>query len=204
MAYTLPPLPYDYTALAPVIDEQTVHLHYDKHHHTYLNNLNAAVEKHPELFSKTPDELLLDLNAVPEDIRTAVKNNGGGVANHNQYWEIMIPGGASAPIGALDGKIVSQFGRFDDFKTKFNAAGAGRFGSGWAWLVSDKSGELSIVSSANQDTPASDGLIPIFGNDVWEHAYYITYQNRRADYLSAWWKLVNWDIAAKRYEAVIK
>jgi Fe-Mn family superoxide dismutase len=202
MAYTLAPLPYDYTALAPTLDEQTLHLHHDKHHQAYVNNLNAAIEKHPELFSKSVDELLLDLTAIPEDIRTPVRNNGGGVANHNQYWEIMTPGGSAAPVGKLAAKIVSTFGSIDDFKTKFNAGGVGRFGSGWVWLVSDKSGNLSIVSTANQDTPASDGLIPILGNDVWEHAYYITYQNRRPDYLAAWWTVVNWDIAEKRYEAV--
>jgi Fe-Mn family superoxide dismutase len=199
MAYELPPLPYDYTALAPTLDELTLHLHHDKHHQAYVNNLNAAVEKHPELFEKTVDELLRDLSAIPEAIRTAVRNNGGGHANHVQYWDILTPGGASEPSGALEEQIVAAFGSFEEFKSKFNAAGLGRFGSGWVWLVSDKEGKLQIVSSANQDTPASDGLVPIFGNDVWEHAYYVTYQNRRADYLAAWWNIVNWDIAAKRY-----
>jgi Fe-Mn family superoxide dismutase len=201
MAYELAPLPYAYSALAPVIDEETVHLHHDKHHQTYVNNLNAAVEKHPALFAKSEIELLKNLASVPEDIRTAVKNNGGGQVNHAQYWEIITPGGAAEPVGALAAAIVSTFGSVEEFKTKFNAGGLARFGSGWVWLVSDASGKLSITSSANQDSPLSDGLIPIIGNDVWEHAYYLTYQNRRADYLTAFWKIVNWDIAQARYAA---
>ena len=201
MAYELPALPYDYTALEPTIDEQTMHLHHDKHHAAYVNNLNAAIEKHPELGSKSAEELIKDLASIPEDIRKAVRNNGGGHVNHTFFWTIMTPGGSKEPTGALAEAITSTFGSFDEFKKKFQAAGVGQFGSGWAWLVKNASGALEIVSTANQDNPISDGSYPILGNDVWEHAYYITYQNRRPDYLAAWWNVVNWDIVGERYNA---
>jgi len=201
MAYELPALPYDYTALEPTIDEQTMHLHHDKHHAAYVNNLNAAIEKHPELGSKSAEELIKDLASIPEDIRKAVRNNGGGHVNHTFFWTIMTPGGSKEPTGALAEAITSTFGSFDDFKKKFQAAGVGQFGSGWAWLVKNASGALEIVSTANQDNPISEGSYPILGNDVWEHAYYITYQNRRPDYLAAWWSVVNWDIVGERYNA---
>lgn len=199
MAYELPPLPYDYTALEPTIDEQTMHLHHDKHHQAYVNNLNAAIEKHPELGSKSAEELIKNLAAIPEDIRGAVRNNGGGHVNHTFFWTIMTPGGSKEPQGALAEAITSTFGSFDDFKKQFQAAGVGRFGSGWAWLVKTADGKLAITSTANQDNPISEGQYPILGNDVWEHAYYITYQNRRPDYLAAWWNVVNWDIVSARY-----
>lgn len=201
MAYELPALPYDYTALEPTIDEQTMHLHHDKHHAAYVNNLNAAIEKHPELGSKSAEELIKDLASIPEDIRKAVRNNGGGHVNHTFFWTIMTPGGSKEPTGALAEAITSTFGSFDEFKKKFQAAGAGQFGSGWAWLVKNASGALEVVSTANQDNPISDGSYPILGNDVWEHAYYITYQNRRPDYLAAWWNVVNWDIVGERFNA---
>ncbi len=200
MAYELPPLPYPYEALEPTIDTETMHLHHDKHHNAYVTNLNAAIEKHPEFGSKSALELIKDLASVPEDIRTAVRNNGGGHVNHTAFWELMTPGGSSSPTGALAAAIESTFGSFEDFKTKFQAAGVARFGSGWVWLVKDASGALSIVSTANQDNPVSDGLTPIIGNDVWEHAYYLKYKNVRPDYLKAWWAVVNWDKAAEIFE----
>lgn len=201
MAYELPPLPYDYTALAPTIDEATMHLHHDKHHAAYVNNLKAAIEKHPELGSKSAEELIKDLSAVPEDIRTAVRNNGGGHVNHTLFWELMTPGGSSEPTGALAEAITSTFGSVDDFKKLFQAAGVARFGSGWVWLVKTTDGKLVITSTANQDNPISEGGTPIIGNDVWEHAYYLNYQNRRPDYLAAWWTVLNWDVAGKLYDA---
>jgi len=199
MPFELPPLPYAYDALAPHVDEQTMHLHHDKHHQTYVTKLNEALEKHPELADKTVEELLQDLSSLPEDIRGAVKNHGGGHYNHTLFWEIMTPGGAAEPTGALGEAITKTFGSFEDFTKQFNDEGAKRFGSGWVWLVKDASGALKLLSTANQDTPLSDGLTPILGNDVWEHAYYLTYQNRRPDYLAAWWKVVNWDEVAKRF-----
>ncbi|MDR3706934.1 MAG: superoxide dismutase [Capsulimonadaceae bacterium] len=202
MAHLLPALPYDYAALESTIDETTMRIHHDKHHAAYVNNLNAAIEKHPELGDKSADELLATLSSVPEDIRTAVRNNGGGHVNHTLFWEIMTPGGSAVPTGQLAKDIDATFGGFEDFKTKFNAAGVGRFGSGWVWLVVDAAGKLQIVSTPNQDNPVLDGLKPVFGNDVWEHAYYLKYQNRRPDYLAAWWAVVNWDIIGKRYEAI--
>ncbi len=200
MAHELPPLPYDYSALEPHIDAQTMTLHHDKHHNTYVTNLNTALEKHPELQNKSAEELIQDLQSVPEDIRTAVRNNGGGHVNHTMFWNIMGPNGGGEPTGAIAEAISSTFGSFDDFKQKFNAAGAARFGSGWVWLVRDSSGGLSITSTANQDNPLSEGQYPILGNDVWEHAYYLKYQNRRPEYLQAWWNTINWDEVNKRFQ----
>ena len=198
MAHEVPPLPYDYTALEPHIDEQTMRIHHDKHHGAYVTNLNAALEKHPQLQQKSVEELLKSINSVPEDIRTAVRNNGGGHANHTMFWEIMGPGGGGEPKGALGDAIKSTFGGFDGFKDQVNKAALARFGSGWAWLV-DSGGKLSIESTANQDSPIMEGKKPILGIDVWEHAYYLKYQNRRADYCGAWWNTVNWNAVAKRF-----
>jgi Fe-Mn family superoxide dismutase len=200
MAYELPPLPYDYAALEPYIDAQTMTLHHDKHHQTYVTNLNTAIEKHPELGNKSPEELISDLQSVPDDIRTAVRNNGGGHVNHTMFWRIMKPNGGGEPTGPIADAINQTFGSFDAFKQQFNAAGAARFGSGWVWLVRDASGDLSITSTQNQDNPLSEGQFPILGNDVWEHAYYLKYQNRRADYLQAWWNTVNWDEVNNRLQ----
>jgi Fe-Mn family superoxide dismutase len=193
MPHEIDPLPYDYNALEPHIDEETMRIHHDKHHQAYANNLNAALEKHPELQSKSAEELLRDLDAVPEEIRTAVRNNAGGVVNHNFFWKIMKPNGGGAPTGAIAEAINKSFGSFEEFKTKFNEAGAKRFGSGWAWLVKGGGGELQIMSTPNQDSPISEGHTPLLGNDVWEHAYYLKYQNARPKYLEAWWNTVNWD-----------
>jgi len=198
MAYTLPPLPYPYDALEPHIDVQTLQVHHGKHHQTYVNNLNAAVEKHPELFSKSVEDLLRDLASVPEDIRTAVRNNGGGVANHTIYWQVMGPKGGGAPTGAIADALKSSFGSFDSFKEQFTKAALGQFGSGWAWVVQDEGGKLAIQPSANQDSPLSQGKKIVFVIDVWEHAYYLKYQNRRADYINAWWNVVNWEEINKR------
>lgn len=200
MPFELPPLPYAYDALEKAIDEQTMRIHHDKHHGAYVNNLNAALEKHPELQKKSAEDLIRDLNSVPEDIRTAVRNNGGGHVNHTMFWQIMSPNGGGEPSGELADAIKKAFGSFEDFKTQFNDAGAKRFGSGWAWLVRDGGGNLAIMSTPNQDNPLSDGHTPIMGNDVWEHAYYLRYQNRRPDYLKAWWDVVNWDEVAKRFK----
>ena len=199
MAYELAPLPYDYAALEPFIDAQTMQLHHDKHHQTYITNVNAALEKHPDLASKPVDDLLRDLNAVPEDIRTVVRNNGGGHSNHSMFWNIMGPAG-SAPSGPIADQIKADFGDFEAFKKTFNETTAKQFGSGWGWLVF-QGGKLKVITTANQDSPLSQGLYPILGNDVWEHAYYLTYQNRRADYLKAWWNVVNWNKIAERYAA---
>jgi Fe-Mn family superoxide dismutase len=199
MAHSLPPLPYDYNALEPHIDEQTMRIHHDKHHAAYVNNLNAALEKHPELAGKSSDDLVKGINSVPEDIRTAVRNNGGGHVNHTMFWEIMGPGKGGAPSGAIAEAITSTFGDFEKFKTQLNDAGAKRFGSGWAWLL-DVGGKLVIESTANQDSPLMEGKKPILGVDVWEHAYYLKYQNRRPDYLAAWWSVVNWDAVNKRFK----
>ncbi len=200
MAYEVPPLSYAYEALEPHIDAETMHLHHDKHHAAYVNNLNAALEKHPELTDKSPEDLVRDLNSVPEDIRTAVRNNGGGHVNHTMFWQIMGPNGGGQPTGALAEAINKAFGDFDSFKQQFNDAGTKRFGSGWAWLCRDSSGNLHIESTANQDNPLSADHFPIMGNDVWEHAYYLKYQNRRPEYLGAWWNVVNWGEVTKRYE----
>jgi len=198
MAFTLPPLPYDFAALEPHIDAKTMEIHHDKHHGTYVTNLNAAIEKAPELASKSIDELMKDINSVPEAVRTAVRNNGGGHWNHSMFWEIMSPKGGGEPSGTLGDAIKQAFGDFATFKTQFAAAGAGRFGSGWAWLVRDGKG-LSIVSTPNQDNPLMEGKHAVMGVDVWEHAYYLKYQNRRADYLTAWWNVVDWNVVAKRF-----
>ena len=200
MAYTLPDLPYAYDALEPYFDEETMHLHHDKHHNTYVNNLNAAIEKHPELGEKSVEDLVADLNNVPEDIYTAVRNNGGGHANHAFFWKILSPDGGGEPTGALGNAIDKEFGSFDSFKDEFKTAATGRFGSGWAWLVLDN-GKLKITSTPNQDSPLTDGQTPVLGLDVWEHAYYLKYKNVRPDYIAAFWHIVNWDQANKNYEA---
>ena len=201
MAYTQAPLPYDFAALEPHIDTQTMQVHFGKHHAAYVTNLNAAIEKHPELGGRSPEELLRDLNSIPEDIRGAVRNNGGGHVNHTMFWAIMKPKGGGEPTGAIADAIKSAFGNFADIQKQFNDAGVKQFGSGWAWLVKNKEGKLQVMSTPNQDNPISQGLSPIMGNDVWEHAYYLKYQNRRADYLSAWWSVVNWDEINKRLAA---
>ncbi len=198
MAFELPPLPYDYNALEPYIDEQTMHLHHEKHHQAYVTNLNTAVQG-TQFESMPVEEVVRRINEVPENVRTAVRNNGGGHVNHSMFWQIMKPNGGGEPTGELAQAINSTFGSFENFKTQFNDAGAKRFGSGWAWLVMDRNGNLSITSTANQDSPLMDGMKPIMGNDVWEHAYYLKYQNRRPEYLAAWWNVVNWDEIAKRY-----
>jgi len=199
LAHELPPLPYDYAGLEPHIDAATMHLHHDKHHQAYVNNLNAAIEKHPELAKHTAEELLRKLSTVPEDIRAAVRNNGGGHVNHTMFWQIMKPNGGGNPTGKIAEQIKKDFGSFEDFKKQFNETTAKQFGSGWGWLISD-GGKLKIITTANQDSPLSQGHFPILGNDVWEHAYYLKYQNRRPDYLAAWWNTVNWDEINKRFE----
>jgi len=200
MAFALPPLPYAHDALEPHIDKLTMEIHHGKHHAGYVNNLNAALEKHPALQSKSVEELLRGLSSVPEDIRTAVRNNGGGHANHSMFWQIMGPNAGGAPSGAIADAITGTFGGFDAFKEQFAKAGMGRFGSGWAWLV-EQNGKLAIESTANQDSPLMDGKKVVMGVDVWEHAYYLKYQNRRGDYLSAWWNVVNWAEVNKRLAA---
>jgi len=203
MAHELPPLTYDYAALEPTIDAATMRLHHDKHHQAYVTYLNAAIDKHPELAAKAAWELLLDINALPEDVRTPIRNNGGGHVNHTMFWEIMKPNGGGAPTGAFGEQVAKDFGSFDEFKKLFNDAGLKQFGSGWAWVVFDN-GKLRILATANQDSPISLGFFPILGNDVWEHAYYLNYQNRRADYLAAWWNVINWDEINKRFEKAKK
>ena len=200
MAFTLPALPYAYDALTPYIDEETMHLHHEKHHNTYITNVNAALEKHPELAEKTNEELLADLNSVPEDIRTAVRNNGGGHANHSLFWTVLAPNAGGEPTGAVKDGIEEAFGSFDAMKEKFTAAAVGRFGSGWAWLVVSD-GKLEITSTPNQDSPISEGKTPILGLDVWEHAYYLNYKNVRPEYIKAFWNLVNWDEVNSRLAA---
>ena len=197
MAFELPKLPYAVDALEPYIDAQTMSIHHTKHHQAYITNLNAAIEKHPELAEKSLEDLLSDLNAVPEDIRVAVRNHGGGTWNHNMFWEIMGPKTGGAPSGAVAQALESSFGSFDAFKSEFEKAATTRFGSGWAWLVKKGDG-LAVVSTANQDTPLSEGLTPVMGIDVWEHAYYLKYQNRRPEYISNWWNVVNWEAVAER------
>ncbi|WP_053766086.1 superoxide dismutase [Enterococcus hirae] len=192
MTYTLPDLPYAFDALEPYIDEETMHLHHDKHHNTYVTNLNAAIEKHPELGEKTIEELLSDMDAVPTDIKTAVRNNGGGHANHSFFWKIMAPNAGGEPTGAIKEAIDEAFGDFATFKEEFKKAASGRFGSGWAWLVMEN-GKLAITSTANQDSPLMEGKTPILGLDVWEHAYYLKYKNVRPDYIEAFWNVVNWE-----------
>lgn len=203
--FTLPDLPYDYNALEPYIDEQTMRIHHDKHHGVYVSNLNDALKDHPGLLNMGITELIKSLDKVPEEIRTKVRNNGGGHANHSLFWEIMAPsgkGGGGMPEGKLADTINSTFGSLDSFKEKFTSSGTGRFGSGWAWLVAD-GGKLAIMDTPNQDTPLAEGKTLILGLDVWEHAYYLKYQNRRAEYIEAWWNVVNWQKAASRFEEVI-
>ena len=197
MSHQLPPLPYDPAALEPHIDATTMQIHHGKHHAAYVKNLNDALDKHPDLKNKSVEDLLKSLNSIPEDIRGAVRNNGGGHMNHTMFWEIMGPHKGGEPHGAIGDAIKGAFGSFDAFKEQMNKGGATRFGSGWVWLV-ESHGKLSIESTANQDNPISDGKHPVMGIDVWEHAYYLKYQNRRPDYLSAWWNVVNWDAVSKR------
>ena len=197
MAHELPPLPYAYNALEAHIDEQTMRIHHDKHHAAYVSNLNAALEKHADLQKKSVEDLLRGINSVPEAIRTAVRNNGGGHANHTMFWQIMGPGGGGDPTGAVAGAIKSSFGSFVSLKEQFAKAAMGRFGSGWAWVI-DSGGKLVVESSANQDSPLMEGKKAIIGLDVWEHAYYLKYQNRRADYIGAWWNVINWAEVNKR------
>ncbi|HEY5892190.1 MAG TPA: superoxide dismutase [Chthoniobacterales bacterium] len=201
MAYELPPLPYPNDALEPTIDAKTMEIHHDKHHQAYITNAVNALKDYPDLLAKAPEELLADLASVPEAIRGPVRNNVGGHVNHTFFWKILGPNAGGAPTGDLAAAIDAKFGSFDAFKEKIQAAGAGRFGSGWAWLVVNKAGELEVTSTPNQDSPISDGSKPIFGVDVWEHAYYLNYQNRRPDYLKAIWNVVNWDAVSANYAA---
>ena len=200
MSFQLNPLPYAYDALEPFIDTLTMQIHHDKHHAAYVTNLNAAVDKHPELAGKSLEALLKDLNAIPEDIRTAVRNHGGGTWNHDLFWQVMAPKAGGEPKGDLAKSIDSTFGSFANFKAEFEKAAVGRFGSGWAWLVKKGAG-LVVVSTANQDNPLSDAMVPLLGLDVWEHAYYLKYQNRRAEYAGNWWNVVNWTEVARRFSA---
>jgi len=199
MAHSLPPLPYPPDALEPHIDKQTMEIHHGKHHNAYVTNLNAALDKHPELQSKSLEDLLKGLSSVPEDIRTAVRNNGGGHWNHSMFWQIMGPKAGGPPTGAVADAITSSFGSFDKFKEEVKKAGVGRFGSGWAWVLSS-GGKLTVESSANQDSPVMEGKKVVFGVDVWEHAYYLKYQNKRPDYIDAWWNVVNWKEIEKRFQ----
>jgi superoxide dismutase, Fe-Mn family len=202
MAFELPPLLFDYSALEPYIDTQTMHLHHDKHHAAYVNNLNRALQN-TAFASMSVDELVRQINRIPDNIRTTVQNNAGGHVNHSMFWQIMKPNGGGQPTGELASAIEQAFGSIDQFKAAFNDAGTKRFGSGWVWLVLDQGGKLSVTTTANQDSPLMNGLYPVMGNDVWEHAYYLEYQNRRPDYLAAWWNVVNWDEIARRYDLLI-
>lgn len=204
MAHELPALPYPNNALEPHIDEQTMMIHHDRHHATYVTKLNAALEGHSDLQSKGIEELIADLDSIPESIRNAVRNNGGGHANHALFWQLLSPNGGGQPSGALADAIDKELGGFDKFKEDFANAGATRFGSGWAWLSVDKNGKLEVSSTPNQDSPVMEGKTPILGCDVWEHAYYLKYQNKRPDYINAFWNVVNWDEVSKRYEAATK
>ena len=203
MAYELPPLPYDYDALEPTIDEETMHLHHEKHHNTYVTNLNNALEQHPDADPGDINQLLANINNVPEDIRRAVRNNGGGHSNHTMFWQIMSPNGGGEPIGDVANAIDSSFGSFDAFKEQWAAAGApgALFGSGWVWLIAAPDGSLSIDTTKDQDSPLMEGKLPILGLDCWEHAYYLKYQNRRPEYINAWWNVVNWEEVERRYQA---
>ena len=201
MAHTLPALPYALDALEPHIDAQTMGIHHGKHHQAYVNNLNAAIEKAPELASWTPEQLCRDIAKVPESVRGAVRNNGGGHANHSLFWQVMGPNKGGAPNGPLADAINHTFGTFDTFREKFAAAGTTRFGSGWAWLVKTKDGSVEVYSTPNQDSPLMEGKTPLLGMDVWEHAYYLKYQNRRPDYIAAFWNVVNWDEVGRRFGA---
>jgi Fe-Mn family superoxide dismutase len=198
MAFTLPPLPYDFAALEPHIDARTMEIHHGKHHQTYVNNLNAAIEKAPELAKKSLDDLMRNVSTLPEAVRTPIRNNGGGHWNHSMFWQIMAPKAGGEPGGKLGQALKSTFGDFATFREQFSAAGVGRFGSGWAWLI-NTGGKLSITSTPNQDTPLMEGQKAIMGLDVWEHAYYLKYQNRRPDYIQAWWNVVNWTEVEKRF-----
>ena len=200
MAFTLPALPYDFSALEPHIDAKTMEIHHGKHHQTYVNNLNAAIEKAPELASKSIEDLMRNVSSLPEAVRTPIRNNGGGHWNHSMFWQIMAPKAGGEPGGNLGAAIKSAFGDFAKFREQFSAAGVGRFGSGWAWLI-NSGGKLSIASTPNQDNPLMEGQKAIMGLDVWEHAYYLKYQNRRPDYISAWWNVVNWKEVEKRFSA---
>ena len=204
MAYELPPLPYPKDALEPHIDAATMEIHHDKHHAAYVTNVNKAIAGKPDLEKKSVEDLISNLEAVPADIRGVVRNNGGGHANHSLFWKLLAPKAGGAPTGKLADDIKGAFGSLDAFKEKFEAAGLGRFGSGWAWLIVNKAGKLEISSTPNQDSPLMEGLRPVIGCDVWEHAYYLKYQNRRADYLKAWWNVVNWPEVAKYYDAAKK
>lgn len=204
MAHTLPPLPYPYDALEPYIDAQTMEIHHTRHHQAYVNNLNAALEKYPELQDVPVETLLRNLPSIPEDIRETVRNNGGGHLNHSMFWTLMKPGGGGEPTGALAEAIAKAFGSFANFKDLFTKAAMGRFGSGWAWLSMTAFGKLVVHSTPNQDSPVMEGLIPLLGLDVWEHAYYLKYQNRRADYVQAWWNVVNWDQVAANYAKALE
>jgi superoxide dismutase, Fe-Mn family len=202
MAFTVPALAYPFDALEPHIDAKTMEIHHDKHHATYVTNANAAIEKHPDLASKTVEDLLWGIDTVPEDIRTAIRNNAGGHSNHSIFWSIMGPGGGGNPPGRLGDSIKSTFGSYDSFKEQIQKAGLGQFGSGWAWLVADKQGKMSIKAYPNQDSPYMEGLTPILGVDVWEHAYYLKYQNKRADYITAWFNTLNWAAIEARHSAI--
>jgi Fe-Mn family superoxide dismutase len=202
--YTVPPLPYDFAALEPHIDAKTMEIHHDRHHQAYVTNLNAALKDHPQLQGKPIEELIADLNAIPESIRTAVRNNGGGHANHSLFWQIMKPGGGGDPTGEIAKAIDSELGGFAAFKEALSKAGATRFGSGWGWLIVSKDGKLAVTSTPNQDSPLMEGNTPILGVDVWEHAYYLKYQNKRPDYISAWWNTINWDEVNRRYQLAKK
>jgi Fe-Mn family superoxide dismutase len=202
MAFTVPALPYAFDALEPHIDAKTMEIHHDKHHATYVTNANAAIEKHPDLASKTVEDLLWGIDTVPEDIRTAIRNNAGGHSNHSIFWSIMGPGGGGNPPGRLGDTIKSTFGGYDAFKEQLTKAAVGQFGSGWAWLLADKNGKMSIKSYPNQDSPFMEGLTPILGVDIWEHAYYLKYQNKRADYVAAWFNTLNWVAIEARFSSI--
>ena len=202
MAFELPQLSYSYDALEPVIDAETMEIHHTKHHAAYTNNLNSALEKHPDLESRTIEQLLKGLGELPEEIQRAVRNNGGGYYNHKLFWEIMTPGGSDTPSEELEAMVVQNIGSMDVLQDLFSKEAVGRFGSGWAWLAVDGNKDLEIIATPNQDSPLTNGLTPILGIDVWEHAYYLNYQNRRADYVKAWWGLINWDIVSEKYDAV--
>jgi Fe-Mn family superoxide dismutase len=202
MPFVLPPLPYGFDALEPHIDAKTMEVHHDKHHAAYVNNANAALEKHPEWGTRSVEDLLWSINEVPEDIRTAIRNNAGGHSNHSIFWTIMGPGGGGSPSGRIADALKTTFGTYDAFKEQLSKTGVGQFGSGWAWLIADKNGKLSIKGYPNQDSPLMEGQTPIMGVDVWEHAYYLKYQNRRADYITAWFNTLNWDAIQDRFSSV--
>ena len=201
--FELPPLPYNYDALEPYIDAETMKFHHDKHHAGYTKKLNQAVSQYPELASKSADDILREIDSVPEDVATTIRNNGGGYVNHKMFWEIMSPDGGGEPTGAIADAITEAFGSFTAFQEQFNEAGSNQFGSGWAWLVLDRDRQLKVMGTANQDSPLMEGMYPIMGNDVWEHAYYLNYRNRRGEYLNNWWNVVNWDEINQRYEQAV-